>query len=602
MGMVAMMRRRQRRLARGLAAGLMSVCALLFPASAQAQETAPARPNFVLILVDDAALMDFGAYGGEARTPNIDRLAAAGTLFTRYRTSPLCAPSRAMLLTGIDNHRNGVATIPEVLPPEHRGKPGYSLRLEPGVSTVAERLRGGGYRTYMTGKWHLGNGDGELPDAHGFTRSFVLDASGADNWEQKPYMPYYDTAPWFEDGKPATLPAKFYSSEFIVDRMIGYLEADKASTDPFFAYVAFQAVHIPVQAPRAFTAHYEGVYDTGWNEIRDARWQRAQTLGLIPEGAPLAELPKGMRRWASLAEPERRLLAKSMAVNAGMIEAMDHHIGRLIAYLEKRSTLANTVFVVTSDNGPEPSDPVSQRGFPLWMRLNGYTQDVARLGEKGTFAFIGPEWATAAASPHSLFKFYASEGGLRVPFIMSGPGIAAQPRIDANAFVTDVAPTMLDFAGVGSGDGMAMTGRSLRPLLAGTADRVYPADTAVGMEVAGNAALYRGDYKLLRNLPPFGDGKWKLYDIRRDPGETRDLRSEKPEILAGMLADYQAYSKQMGVLEVPEGYDAFRQITLNTRIKLLKHYGWGLAISALLLLAIVTLTVRFIVRRMQRAA
>jgi arylsulfatase/uncharacterized sulfatase len=573
-----------------------SLTAMAATAHARTQPT-PARPNFVLILVDDAALMDFGSYGGEARTPNIDRLASTGALFTHYRTSPLCAPSRAMLLTGIDNHRNGVATIPEVLPPEHEGKPGYGLRLEPEALTVAERLRRAGYRTYMTGKWHLGSAKGELPPSHGFQKSFALDASGADNWEQKPYMPYYDTAPWFEDGKPATLPDDFYSSEFIVDRMIDYLEADRAASDPFFAYVAFQAVHIPVQAPRTYTAHYQAVYDKGWDNVREGRWQRAQAMGLIPEGAPLAAKPAGLRHWDALPDPQRRLLAKSMAVNAGMIEAMDHHIGRLVAYLDKRGALANTVFVITSDNGPEPNEPVNQRGFPLWMRLNGYDQTLDRLGEKGSFVSIGPEWAVAAASPLSLFKFYASEGGLRVPFIVSGPGIAPQPRVSAAAFVADVAPTLLDLAGVEGSGGMAMTGRSLRPVLTGAADRIYAQDAAIGMEVSGNAALYRGDFKLVRNLPPYGDGKWKLYNLADDPGETRDLSAAEPARLQTMLADYHAYTKSMGVLEIPEGYDPFRQITLNTRIKILKHYGWALGGILLGLVAIMILGLRLARKR-----
>lgn len=158
--------------------------------------TTPDRPpNFVVLLADDLALMDLGIYGGEARTPHIDALARRGRMFTRYYTSPLCSPSRAMLLTGLDNHRTGVSTIPEVIPNEHIGKKGYSLRFEPGVTTIASRLRQRGYRTYMTGKWHLGHEHGDLPNSHGFDRSFVLDASGADNWEQKSYMPYYADAP-----------------------------------------------------------------------------------------------------------------------------------------------------------------------------------------------------------------------------------------------------------------------------------------------------------------------------------------------------------------------------------------------------------------------
>jgi arylsulfatase A-like enzyme len=146
------------------------------------------RPNIVLIVVDDAGLTDFAPYGGEAAMPTIQTLADTGSKFTNYHTSPLCAPSRAMLLTGIDNHRTGIATIPEVLTEEQQGQPGYSMYFEPGVTTLAQRLKMGGYKTYMTGKWHLGGRQQDLPNAHGFDRSFALDASGADNWEQKSYI------------------------------------------------------------------------------------------------------------------------------------------------------------------------------------------------------------------------------------------------------------------------------------------------------------------------------------------------------------------------------------------------------------------------------
>ena len=253
------------------------ICAAIFSVSLMAS-TATAqnpRPNFVLILVDDAALMDFGAYGGEANTPHIDALAARGTLFTQMRATPFCAPSRAMLMTGMDNHTAGLGTIREVLPQQFVGQPGYTMALEPGVVTIAERLKRAGYRTYMTGKWHLGHEAGELPIDHGFEMSFLLDASGADNWKDQPYLPYYREAPWFEGREPATRPEDFYSSTFLVEKMIEYVESDGESEQPFFAYLAFQAIHIPVQAPREFTQKYVETYSVGWEAIRNARWQRA---------------------------------------------------------------------------------------------------------------------------------------------------------------------------------------------------------------------------------------------------------------------------------------------------------------------------------------
>ena len=269
----------------GKAVTFLRACVLLpiFAVAALVGATSPANPagkppNVVVILADDVALMHFGAYGGEARTPNIDALAGRGALFTQYRASPLCSPSRAMLLTGMDAHLTGVATIPEVLPKEQRGQPGYRMALEPGVLTLADRLRAEGYRTVMAGKWHMGEAPDEMPQAHGFDRSFALAASGADNWEDRSYMPYYKDAPWFEDGVETSLPEDFYSSRFIVDTAIEYLaETDPAK--PFFAYLPFQAIHIPVQAPQEFIDRYKGRYDTGWEALRKERHERAQALG-----------------------------------------------------------------------------------------------------------------------------------------------------------------------------------------------------------------------------------------------------------------------------------------------------------------------------------
>ena len=542
-----------------------------------------AKPNFVLLLIDDAGFSDLGAYGGEARTPYIDALAARGAMFTSYHSSPLCSPSRAMLLTGMDNHRTGFGTIPETLPASQRDKPGYSMRLESGVQTVATRLKEQGYRSYMTGKWHLGHGPGDLPDSHGFDHSFVLDASGADNYEQKPYMPYYTSADWFEDGKPATLPKDFYSSQFLIDQMMDYLERDKARSEPFFAYVAFQALHIPVQAPREFTAHYEGVYEQGWEALRQKRWREAQARGLIPEGAPLAASHKDLRRWSALSAEERAMYAKSMAVHAGMLEAMDLHIGRLIDYLKARGLYDNTIFLLTSDNGPEPSNPIAQTGFSTWMSQNGYTHQLDNLGEKGSISYIGPEWANATASPGNLFKFHAAEGGIRVPLIAAGPGISAGQRIASLSFVTDVTPTLLDFAGMAperwSGS-IPVIGKSLRPVLGNTASSTHLPDAPVGLEVGGNAALFKGEYKLTKNSLPWGDGQWRLYHLASDPGETRDLRDAMPELYSTLRADYARYSASAGVIELPDDFNPHVQVKINAILAQVQHYRTGLAFAA----------------------
>lgn len=577
--------------------------ASLLPAQAQVTTAQPKRPNIILILVDDAAFMDFGVYGGEARTPNIDRLASTGAMMTNYHTSPLCSPSRAMLLTGMDSHRTGVSTIEEVLPPELKGKPGYTLHLEPGVLTLADRLKAQGYRTLMSGKWHLGHGAGDLPDHHGFDRSLALDASGADNWAAKPYMPYYDHAPWFEDGKPARLPDSFYSSELLVDRLIQYIDEGDRQT-PYFGYLAFQAVHIPVQAPKAYSDRYRGVFNAGWEATRRARWDRAIAQGVVPPDAPYAALPKGARSWTSLPADDRARYARAMEVYSGMIEAMDDHIGRLVAHIAQRGELENTIFVVTSDNGPEPSDPVHEPWMDVWMAFNGYSWRLEDMGERGSLGFIGPEWASALSAPGSYYKFYASEGGLRAPMVIAGPGIRSGLKPNALGFVSDVAPTLLELAGVKRAmpqSARPMTGRSLAPVLSGAAEHVRSAEDLVGVEVSGNAALFRGNYKIVRNMPPVGDGKWRLYDLTRDPAEVNDLAAAEPDHLRSMLAAYDSYAADAGVLALPEGYEVERQVRRNAIARQVSFHALTIAgVAAGILLLTGLLVVWRVRRRKQR--
>lgn len=578
---------------------LVLACALLAgPADAQM----PRRPNIVLILADDLGFTDFGAYGSEISTPNIDALAARGVRFSNFHVSPMCAPSRAMLMTGADSHEAGVGNLPESLPPELRGRPGYLGELGRNVVTIASRLHDVGYHTYMAGKWHLGSTPESLPNRRGFERSFALDSSGADNWEQRPYLPIYDEAPWFEDGQKAVLPANFYSSEFFVDKTIEYIDSQRDDGRPFFAYVAFQAIHIPIQAPREFVRKYDGRYDAGWDVQRAARQRAAIERGLIPAAAPIGPMPPGLRDWDALSPDEKRLRAKSMAVNAGMLEAMDHHVGRLIAHLREAGLYDDTIFIVLSDNGPECNAPTANAGFTRWLEHVGYSQDVEHLGERGTFAFIGPEFASAGASPFAFFKLYTGEGGVRVPLIVAGPRVREGALTGAFAFVSDVAATILELAGASSAaryEGRAVvpvTGRDLMPVLTGSAARIHPVDAAIGIEAAGNSALYKGDLKLMRNRPPYGDGAWHLYDVAADPGETRDLAASQPQEFAALSADYRAYVSRVGVLEVPDGYDSMNQLLINRMHELFFRFAPMVAAAALALLG----ASAFLVRRARR--
>jgi arylsulfatase/uncharacterized sulfatase len=566
-------------------AALLGLSVLASPASAQTPAPNAKRPNIVLVLVDDAGFTDFGAYGSEIATPNIDRLAARGVRFSNFHATPMCAPSRAMLLTGVDSHTAGVANLPETTPPEHRDLPAHQGRLAKNVVTVASRLKAAGYHTYMAGKWHLGHGPGDLPSDHGFDRSFALDATGGDNWEQRSYFPIYKTAEWFEDGEPVALPPDFYSSRFLVDRMIRHIDGKPKDGSPFLAYLPFLAIHIPIQAPAEFVARYEDRYLGGWGVQRQRRYEGGVRAGVIPAGAPMGPPPASVAEWNSLSEEEQRLAARSMAVNAGMLEAMDYHFGRLVDHLKRIGEYDNTLFVILSDNGPEAGDPTQEPLFRLWMRSVGYSQDPARLGAKGTYAAIGPGWASAAAAPGALYKFYGSEGGTRVPLVVAGPGVREGALVQPFSIISDIAPTLMEFAGARPAPPPAapIAGRSLAPLLTGASAAHYPAEVPIGMEAAGEAMLFKGDYKLTRSTGALGDPAWRLYDIVRDPGETRDLSAAMPERAAQMLADYRAWAARVGVAEPPEGYTADREIAKNIGLRILEAFAVPLAAGAAVL-------------------
>ena len=538
--------------------------ATLFAQDVVKKDSTNQRPNIVLILADDTALMDFGAYGGEASTPNIDRLAKRGMMFTNYHASPMCAPSRAMLITGSDSHLTGVPNLPIFLPPEYISQSGYEGVLNNKVQTIATRLKNNGYRTYMTGKWHLGHTETTLPSKRGFDRTFILDASGADNWEHKPYLATQDAKPpWFQDGELVDLPDDFYSSKTYVDKMISFMKEEEEKEDPFFAFIAFQAIHIPVQAPKEFVEKYQGVYDEGWGKMKQRRLEKAKELEIIPADAKLGEILPKFEKWENISAEEKKIASNDMAVNAAMLEAMDFHIGRYIKYLEENGLMENTVFIVTSDNGPEASDPSMVIGSDQWMWYNENHRDQNRLGEKGYYGFIGPQFASAAAGPNAFFKFYAGEGGLRVPLIFSGKNIPPG-KSKAFSFITDMAPTILDIAGIDYDEQSSinpMTGHSLFPIIQKDTNQVYAQDEPIGMEAAGQAAIFRGDFKLVRNGKPYGDGIWRMYNLKNDPGETKDLATSNAKLFEDLKIDYKNYTTKYGVLEMPEDYETVEEIT-----------------------------------------
>lgn len=546
--------------------------AFLFLSLGAVVAKAAQQPNIILILADDLGFTDIAPYGSEISTPSLTALASEGIRFTNYHTAASCAPSRAMLLTGVDNHRAGVASIPEAIPPEQSGFDNYQGVLGNNVVTVASLLEASGYHTYMAGKWHLGKERHQLPSRRGFEKTVAMADTGADNWEQKPYIPIYKKANWFADGEEMVLPEDFYSSRFLIDKTIEFIDSNLEDGRPFFAYLPFQAVHIPVQAPQEFIDQYMGVYDVGWEQLREDRLTKALELGVVGQGTEMVEMST-TEDWEALPDERKRYEAKRMAVYGGMVTAMDFHIGRLIEHLKATGQYDNTLFVFTSDNGSEVSGTPDPRNGParLFVESQGYTSEYETLGLKGSFNSISPSFASASASPLAFYKFYAGEGGLRVPLIIAGQSITVKGELNhALSHVTDITPTILSLAGVKAPDGRfggrpveAIVGRNLMPLIRGDVDRVYAEDEAIGYEVGGNAALFRGDHKIVMNRGPVGDSKWHLYNIVSDPGETEDLADAMPERMLVMSQAYEQYVLENGVLPVPIGYEQVYQIGIN---------------------------------------
>lgn len=513
----------------------------------------PERPNVVLIVADDLGYSDLGAFGGEIRTPHLDALALAGTRLTNFHVAAGCAPTRAMLMAGVDHHRVGLGAFPELIDQAQRGKPGYEGGLVPQAACVAGQLRQAGYRTFITGKWHLGSAPWADPGVRGFDRSFILVGGGGSHFGVRLDGTPGPDVEYREDGRRlSTLPPDFYSSDAYVSKLIEYVGQTGAG-QPFFAYLPFTAPHYPLQVPPADLALYRGRYDGGWGRLLDARWAGMVRRQVLPHGATHASQVLH-RQWAALSPDQQALAARKMEVYAAMIERLDRNVGRLVSALKAHGRYENTIFLFMSDNGPEGTElDKSERYAALGKAMLAPADNsLASIGGPRSYIWYGPGWAHACAAPFRMFKHYPTEGGIHAPAFVSAPGRTLPSTSDAFVFVTDIPRTLLDWTGAPAPDPkqgqLAYTGVSFAGLLDGRMSPDILRPRQVGWELWGRLGYREGRWKVVLIPDAAGSGRWELYDVGADPSETRDLAQARPDLLGYMVKGWRQYASRNGVV------------------------------------------------------
>jgi arylsulfatase A-like enzyme len=546
-----------------MALGIAGVFASIGTPSIADATDAPRRPNIVVILGDDLGYSDMGAFGSEIKTPNLDSLANDGVRFSNFYTHASCSPTRAMLLSGVDTHLNGLGNMDEWTAPNQRGAVGYEGYLNNRVATLPQLLRGAGYHTYMVGKWHLGKAPEQIPAARGFERDFsLLDGAGS-YWDMTNFTAASPQSVFTEDGRYLTsLPKDYYATKTYTDKLIGYIDANRGDGKPFFAYVAHQAPHDPYHLPKEWRSRHVGEYDKGWDAVRQERLKRQVELGIMPAGTQLAE-----RMWfvpdpIVLAPASRAVLGKKMELYAGMVENLDFHIGRLIDHLKKIGEYENTIFVVFGDNGAEGTDLFKMiAGTPgtrdyLFAAINWSQTHPNAWGDPGSYVGYGPMWAQVSMTPFSQYKGWLAEGGIRNALIVSGPGVArTKGSLNQGLMhVADLMPTLLEIAGTrypATLDGRelpALMGKSWGPMLAGKVDSPRTGQDFLAWELFGNRALRQGDWKLRWQYKPYGKAAWELFNLATDPVERKDLAAENPDKVRALLTLWDGYVKANNVV------------------------------------------------------
>ena len=549
------------------------VATYLFPNMATAADS-PRRPNIVVILADDMGFADMGSFGSEIRTPNLDSLANNGVRFTNFYTHASCSPTRSMLLSGVDTHLNGLGNMNEWIAPNQAGVPGYEGNLNNRVVTMPQLLKDAGYHTYMVGKWHMGKQPDQIPRARGFERDFSLLDGGGSYWDMTNITATVPKSLFTEDGRYLKeLPDDYYATKTYTDKLIGYIDSNRGSGKPFFAYVAHQAPHDPYHLPKDWRNRHVGEYDKGWDAVRQERLKRQIEMGIMPAGTELAE-----RMWfvpdpIVLAPASRYILGKKMELYAGMVENMDHHIGRLIEYLKQIGEYDNTIFIFFGDNGAEGTDLFGMiAGAPgsrdnLYAAINWSQNHPNAWGDPESWVGYGPMWAQVSMTPFSQFKGQLAEGGIRNALIVSGPNVKrpAGSINDGLMHVADLMPTLLEVAGTSypkasQPDLPPLFGKSWGPMLAGKADSVRTDQDHLAWEVFGNRAVRQGDWKLRWQLKPYGKSDWELFNLAKDPAEREDLAAQNPDKVKAMLAAWESYVKANNVILPSRGpYDTLEK-------------------------------------------
>ena len=510
-------------------------------------------PNFLVIVADDLGFSDVGAFGGEIETPNLDALAYQGLRLTGFHSAPTCSPTRSILLSGTDNHVAGLGSMAELLAPNQKGQRGFEGYLSPNVASLAERLRDGGYTTIMSGKWHLGVTPETDPSKRGFQHSFALVQGGHNHFGLGLSTDPTKGNTYRENGHTLTeLPKDFYSSDFFTDKLLGFFSQTAGSGKPFFAYLTFTAPHWPMQAPASDIAKYHGRYDEGFDALRESRLARQVELGLLDPSVVAHRPVFKTSNWSSLSPEQQAEQARLMEIYAAMVDRLDRNVGRVIDYLKRTGQFDNTFILFTSDNGAEGADLRAGTIPNIKRMVDAADNDLNNLGTGTSYLGYGPGWAQAATAPSWLYKAYTTEGGTRVPAFITYGGAKRQSAIGA-AFgtVADVVPTFLDVAGLPPAttefEGRTVEpvrGRSWAKYLAGESEAVHSNDEATGWELFGARALREGDWKVVHLF----DGSWQLFDVAKDPGETTDLAASEPKRLKRLIAAWDRYAKDVGVI------------------------------------------------------